>query len=728
MEDLKNSKSNSFDYSLVSDLDLTSQLRDKIRSQAQRLRGLEQYRLLCEEYIKELMPNHPFPITKDHLGSRSSIIQDLCQSKERIKTLESQLSSKNKEKTEQTKEKTEQAKEKTEQTKEKTEQTKEKIHENEDYLILLEKYNDLLQDKTDLEESLRAEMLNGEEQRTYIEFLKENFRSKTDNFDGLLIDHKYMPYSSNFDIEASKRQQIKLQQIVLDYETKFKTVQSQLKFKDNENEALMGEREQIDFHLQQAAEALIIAEEEVSRLESEKRALTEYMEEHTVKEKEMQRELNDLSRYFEEMKKDYHNSLVIIDEKKGTCGRLEQENKQQKEEILKIEKLLNEKNEIIEKIKENLNDKVKKNNLLKEEKTNLEIKIEKLQSNVASLTESLKSLQMASSSLQENLDFSSKQDLSKSENLNKLKLENASLSQEIFSVTEKANELEKEIEKEKRSKIELERMRELDIRQIQEFKSKLGDLQEKCGKLEYFKEKYTQIDQIHKADLIKITQLEEKLSYLNETLKEYEYKDMVSDNSLNELQAENSDLIKEINEICDKNKKIQAELEKKNKQIESFGIKFNQLNEFCKGLEFEKGKLELVYEQEKAQNHEKHEQILADKGKIEELEKFLHNSRKIKENVENSLTFNQEKLRSLKQKLKTTEKELENEQKNNQKLSFDIKEHLKLSESKDYDLEKLKTAIANFCKTISAFCGKFTIVYNDYRSCISTKYKEFLNN
>ena len=49
-----------------SDNDLTSQLREKIRAQAQRLRGLEQYRILCEQRIQEISPGHPLPIRQEH--------------------------------------------------------------------------------------------------------------------------------------------------------------------------------------------------------------------------------------------------------------------------------------------------------------------------------------------------------------------------------------------------------------------------------------------------------------------------------------------------------------------------------------------------------------------------------------------------------------------------------------------------------------------------------------
>ena len=77
--------------------DLVQQLREKIRTQAQRLRNLEQYRLLCEQRINELYPGHNFPVKPEDLGTHQSpsSTQELLMAKQKIARLEQQLSQTN---------------------------------------------------------------------------------------------------------------------------------------------------------------------------------------------------------------------------------------------------------------------------------------------------------------------------------------------------------------------------------------------------------------------------------------------------------------------------------------------------------------------------------------------------------------------------------------------------------------------------------------------------------
>ncbi|OMJ75432.1 hypothetical protein SteCoe_25398 [Stentor coeruleus] len=149
--------------SYYSDNDLTGQLREKIRTQAQRLRTLEQYRMLCEQRIQELYPGHSLPVKQEHLGSNSTLLNELQMSKQKIARLESQLAQQS---------------------------TKEPQQENSQLFEIQEKYKQLIKDKNDLEESLRAEMLNCEEQRTYIEVLKQAIEAKSDDFTGTKLDQQ----------------------------------------------------------------------------------------------------------------------------------------------------------------------------------------------------------------------------------------------------------------------------------------------------------------------------------------------------------------------------------------------------------------------------------------------------------------------------------------------------------------------------------------------------------
>ena len=61
-------------------------------------------------------------------------------------------------------------------------------------------------------------------------------------------------------------------------------------------------------------------------------------------------------------------------------------------------------------------------------------------------------------------------------------------------------------------------------------------------------------------------------------------------------------------------------------------------------------------------------------------------------------------------------------------MNLESKENFSKTEILEKELEKLYLETANCCKIISAFCGKLTITYNDYRSCLTPGYKEFLDN
>lgn len=49
--------------------DLTKQMAQKIKKQAEQLHELSNYKLLCEQRIMELAPGHPLPVQQSHLGT-----------------------------------------------------------------------------------------------------------------------------------------------------------------------------------------------------------------------------------------------------------------------------------------------------------------------------------------------------------------------------------------------------------------------------------------------------------------------------------------------------------------------------------------------------------------------------------------------------------------------------------------------------------------------------------
>lgn len=700
MEEGKFSQAEYSEDSVFSDSDLTNQLRDKIRTQAQRLRSLEQYRVICEQRIQELQPGHPMPVKKEHLGLAGSAIQELKLAKEKITRLESQVSQLNIE----------------------TEEGK----DCSDYILLLEKYNELLKDKNDLEESLRAEMLNSEEQRTYIEMLKQVINSKFEEFNGLPFEHK--PYSNAAHLKPrdETKDYSKLRSTLTEYENQLKKIQNQIRNRENENEMLTKERQELDSHLRQAAEALQIAEEEVSRLEEEKISLLEYVDQHTTKEREMERELNDLSKYFEEMKKDFNETLSSLEDTKAAYKKLEAENETYSNDLSNSNRLIEDLQASLELLKSDVGEKETLIKSLKESKANSEIKIEKLQSNITSLTETLTETQKNAENLKEILDSTSKQDDQKIENFNRLKSENSFLSKENLSSKEKIMSLVKDFEFEKKTRIELERIRELDIKQIQDLRSRLLDSQAKCEILENLKKSRAETEQQRKTDMVRIAKLEDDLNYFQENYRQTQQNEYIQTKNINELKKQNSQLALEIEEVCVENENIKAELIKKNKELEVYLNKYRNLNDFCQNLENHKAELEEMIETEKSNHETLKEEVFKDKNRIDELLRSLQESNKTTENYEKFVKEKEEETKSLKAQLKSSEKDLEEEKKSKNKLVSDLKDTKTKLQAAEHDLEKITTEITNSCKVISAFCGKYAISYNDYKSCLSLKYKNFL--
>ncbi|OMJ90699.1 hypothetical protein SteCoe_6873 [Stentor coeruleus] len=706
MEGDKTYEFDNTDDSIISDADLTSHLREKIRQQAGRLRSLEQYRFLCETKILELVPNHPIPIKKEHLGPTSQFTSntaklnhELSLAQDKIARLESQLSNKS-------------------------------IDQNEpkDYQILLEKYNDLLKDKNDLEESLRAEMQNCEEQKTYIEILKQKIDGKREDFDEMNSDYKNMNLPSSLKLKNDdKKENGRMKGMILDYENQIKRLQNALRGKDSENEVLIRERSELDSHLRQAAEALQIAEEEVAKLEEEKNQLFEYVGQNRDKEKELESELNDLTGYFEEMKKDFHETLTSLEVYKATQAKQETEIDIYKEELQKTSQIIKENQESYENLKKLITEKEGLVRILKEEKTNAEIRIEKLQSNVEALSESLKETQMDASRLQDDLDSISKNDIQKSENINKLKNENTSLSQENLIQKEKLGIIQKDLELEKKSRAELERIRENDMKTLQELKTKVLDLQTKCEILEGIKRNRSDNDVNRKNDIIKITQLEEELEYIQSTAREIQQRENLQSQALNEAKAVNAKLNENIEELCIENETLRVEMMKKTKDLELYLSKFSHLNEFLQTIEADKIEIEESLKIERNNVKILKDQAQNEKQRNEELAKSALESVKTREKLEKNLQEKEEELKNLKIQAKAVENELEEEKSVKNKGNSEIRDLYNKIQLQEYDIDKLNTEIANCCKMISAFCGKFTISYNDYRSCVSAKYKDFLD-
>lgn len=690
--------------SVYSDADLTSHLRDKIRQQAARLRNLEQYRIVCEKRILELCPAHPLPVKEEHRNIVLSASQELELARDKIQRLEEQLSH--------------QALD------------SEEFKHQSDYILLLEKYNDMLKDKTDLEESLRAEMLNCEEQRTYIDLLKQTIEGKLEDMDGISLDPKALSIinHSKSRVDDSRREQSRMKNALLDYESQLKRLSHKLKTRESENEMLVKEREELDAHLRQAAEALQIAEEEVSKLEEEKISMLEYLGQSTSKEREMERELNDLSQYFEEMKKDFHETLKALEIMKSKEAKQDAENEVHKEEIFRTSQQYSEMSTLVEGLKKTIADKDHVIKVLKEEKMNFELKVEKLQANVHSLAESLKETQNNASKLQEQLDGHAKQDIQKVENISRLKSEHMSLYQENVIYKEKLLAVNKELENSKKAQNDLERIRELDIKQIQDFKAKILEYQAKSEIFEGYKRVKGENEQARRSDQNRILQLEEEIQYLTESLRELQHKEAVISQNFNEAKVLNAKLSNQLEELYLENDSYRLELEKKIKEADLYISKFNHLNDYYESIETDKQSLQELLNSERITTKLIKDQLELEKIRVEEVQKTVSDLERAKSKAETALQDKEEELQRVKKSLKNLEREIEEEKTESSRKLFETREKSSRVEVLEKEQEKYHNEIGNCCKLISAFCGKLTIAYNDYRSCLSSTYKDFLDS
>ncbi len=191
-------------------------MRNKIKEQAHRLQNVETYRSLCERRLKQLVPNHPLPVTEADLVSNAKVnsMQDAYKNfseKSFLQLLESKENEIN------------ELNMKIEMLENKQKNSSgalsafavsnlnsnllspsyldnlptEKIKEN--YQKLFKQLKQTQADREQVLELLRSETLNNEEQRNYIEILKQTIESSIlkQGLAPLLQQQKVNYYNSN---------------------------------------------------------------------------------------------------------------------------------------------------------------------------------------------------------------------------------------------------------------------------------------------------------------------------------------------------------------------------------------------------------------------------------------------------------------------------------------------------------------------------------------------------
>ena len=225
------------DYPQSEDASLTHQLAVKVRMQAQRLTALEQYRLLCEHRIVDLVPDHPLPVMPEHIGrsggDRTKL--ELHQALQRVARLEQQLAERG---------------------------------GNEG------NSGNLLREKSDLEESLRVEVLRNEEQRAYIEALKQALEEKmeTQGYTGSVDAYS--------DLIQARNMLTKLQREHSKCALTLQTTEHQLATEHQAALTAQTQAQTLSRELQEVTAALQQDVQEMAKLEEEKTALLDYVHDH----------------------------------------------------------------------------------------------------------------------------------------------------------------------------------------------------------------------------------------------------------------------------------------------------------------------------------------------------------------------------------------------------------------------------------------------------------------
>jgi chromosome segregation ATPase len=400
--------------------DLLTQLKEKLKVQAQRIRSLESYKVLCEERLLELCPSHPLPVQPEHIGSGGpSLSQELLTSRQKIAKLEQQLS----------------------QTAElvpspSNSVTYNKLHEL--YTLLHQKYNATLKEKNELEESLRNEVISSEEQRAYIEVLKQaiEIRMEALGLKGVRPDEFAEFSQMRISVDDSRRETSRITTKISDYEAQIKSLTESLKIKTAECAEANNDRDVLTEQLHQAAEALQFAEEEVMKLEEEKTNLIDYVETQAKVEQELSSDLKDLKAKYSNIQDENRKLSKSIqttgDESKKILNELESV----KNEFNRNERTLKDTQQSFINLKARAEEKDKSIQKYREENNNLSIQNTGLQAENISLSENLAKTDQELKMIKTLLENQKLEDERLKENLSQTK-------NSLHSLQEEKNRLEK---------------------------------------------------------------------------------------------------------------------------------------------------------------------------------------------------------------------------------------------------------------------------------------------
>lgn len=388
-------------------------LEAKISLQAQRLCEFQQYSSLCEKRIKQLCPSHPFPITQAHLSqSISSYFKETDYDKLQKSFSELQLKYKtlNEEHQRQQKEKKDSLDALLKQnfimfpSVERI--PSEKIYDA--YKKIYDAYKKLFCEKETAVSSLKQEIINNDQQRNYIEILKETIESSLikSGIKNKIESSMSVGQGKDFtgtivEITQLHNEIEKLKSYNTALELSYSQLQNKLDFYNSNANTFKGK---IQETLENGIRELEDAKTKVRMLESEKESLANKLSEASL----YNERLKDIVKKFEDDNTDTNNKVMKMQktfEEKAknqstTISKLKEENEKLtalNEELVKNNDVLKENRKML--TEENASLKNENQFHIKDNKDMFNTEIAKLKNQLFSIEKERKTLQNVNNEL-----------------------------------------------------------------------------------------------------------------------------------------------------------------------------------------------------------------------------------------------------------------------------------------------------------------------------------------
>lgn len=693
MNIVKKTKENHPATNSYAQINVNSELLDQIRSLSQQVKGLDQYKQLCEQRIQELFPNHPVPIKPEHLGASvpDSVLGPL---KKRRVQKSQQIINKSINDTQ---------------------------NLSDEYLQT--KLDETVKDKLYLEESLRSEILTNEEQRAYIEILKQFIEQNFEGLENIKLDPKELKEIIGSKSSSLRNKYTSLKNTAQDQQSRIQKLESELISKDQNYEEAKLESQELENHLKKAAKALQSAEDDIEKLEEEKSSLIEYIENHSQKEQEMETQMNDLAKLFENMKNNYENNVKILQQEKNIQLTLIQEKENLNKEINKLKTEIKELNQTLTTKKNKIQENQKALKKLKEDYINLEYKNQSLMANISTLSQTLKENELENENFQKEIQIHKIKNNEKDEQIKNMRIENSLMAQENKKNTELVSDF--------KSKIEFEIKRYYQLQnEYQEQKINLQDLESKVARLESkyeIIEKENKIkDTQEKSQNLAFSKIKHELNTLKADYEDANAKQIAQSTTIEDLTNKNISLSTHINQISIEMQGLQSDNQKILKELQNSNTKIHELNSICDSLQDLNKTLEKSLKEEKALSKQFEDQILNQNHSINLLNTQVKQTIIDINQVQSEFQTLSIETQDLKTKNSTLASDIYKEKTASHRLKEDLKQLNHKIESKEIEILNLNRYTIeswNILSNFSIFCDS---KFEEYFSLLSSNFRSFI--